>query len=387
MRANALQFENTVKINTVYDCFGNLIHLVFDKNKTVSKQLFKLIELFIRFHKFMTRITVNRGIDNQCLHELNKLVLLANITDVCLDNTGIRDGNYDLFLEDPNCTLKNLSMSRCKIDDAVVKRMAIDLRYPLPASKTLLILNLAANLITDAGANYLAEALRTNRQLVYLNLSDNNITDLGAQEIFDTLKDFSVTDEEMLALRHRKVNYMKERNALVNQIAEELKSTDQTSQDKFTKKKSVKPATITPLTASKKGNEKDLKTGCDKSSIDLDTIWMKKAKILADTRMGQFADPFSAEYVYFKDDETYCFGNNTLAYINVSYTGITYYTVKKIHMVLLTQQTQNRTPKGLVNVTLEGNLIPSKCRELAEIDQMLMFFAYKKMTAIQKPKK
>eukprot|EP00808_Paulinella_micropora_P025009 g58730.t1 len=54
-------------------------------------------------------------------------------------------------------------------------------------NKTLGEINLVANLITDAGAQAVGEALKVNYTLTYLHLSFNAIGDAGAQAIGDGL--------------------------------------------------------------------------------------------------------------------------------------------------------------------------------------------------------
>jgi Ran GTPase-activating protein (RanGAP) involved in mRNA processing and transport len=49
------------------------------------------------------------------------------------------------------------------------------------------MLGLNSNDITDEGARYLAEMLKTNKILTFLRLSHNSISDQGVQLLADTL--------------------------------------------------------------------------------------------------------------------------------------------------------------------------------------------------------
>ncbi|CAF1129205.1 unnamed protein product [Rotaria sordida] len=69
------------------------------------------------------------------------------------------------------------------IDDAGAQYLAEALRN----NKTLTTLNLWGNEIKDAGAQHLADALRNNTTLTTLDLVDNQIGDAGAEHLADAL--------------------------------------------------------------------------------------------------------------------------------------------------------------------------------------------------------
>lgn len=347
--------NNVVKICAVNNNAGHLLQLKFDKNKRVPRQVFKLITLAVPYNQLLTSITVNSGINNGCLYELCKILNNGNITDVCLDNTSISKGCYDMLLKG-NHKLKNLSMARCKIDDDLVKRLSTHLKHPLPASRTLQILNLASNFITDLGAKYLAETLRSNRSLVYLNLAGNVLTDNGAEEILNVLAPFLVTDEELASFRTRNMLYLRKKEYLVMHIYQNLKTVEIDAK-KVSKKKLISK------------NLKDIKSV---SAPDLEQICWDKARSMANARLGVFSEPFSSDDVFTEDDNIYCYGNNRLAYINVSYNNISYQTLKKIAFVLIKQQYLCRKPRGLVNVSIEGNNVPRYCAEIEQIRAILL---------------
>ena len=83
-----------------------------------------------------------------------------------------------------NTTLEGLSLCRNGITDANV----LHLTRALSNSKSKLNrLALTSNEITDEGAHYLAEMLKTNRSLTQLWLGFNKITDRGVQILTDVL--------------------------------------------------------------------------------------------------------------------------------------------------------------------------------------------------------
>lgn len=353
---------DVVNIFTIYDHFGHLAQIKFDRNRNVPKQLLKVIGLTLHFHHHLTCIIINQGLNKPCLHELHRFLTHANnnITDLCLDDTSLGDGGYDVLLQSTS-HLTNLSIARCKLDDEAVKKLALKLMHPMPASQTLLLLNLASNSMTDIGAKFLAFALRTNRRLVYLNVSDNSISDDGVGAICSSLEEFVVSHDEMVQARSKRLNYLRDKHKLAADIFQELKSTD----FKLLKKKGPKPGTTNIATNCPTKKSKDDEEG------NMDAHLLEMAEAMAAQKLGELNEPFITDNVYSKDDIFYCKGNNTLAYLNLNYNNITYPSLKKFVFVLTYQNGIKRLPRGLVHLSIEGNNIPAACPELNQINAIL----------------
>lgn len=366
----SLNSEDTcIHLSAVYDYAENLVQLKMENNTTkIPRIVMKIIGLTIPFQPYLKTILINKGLDQYSLYEVVKFLPTSNITDLCLDGANIKDANYSLILETPNY-IRYLSLARCSITDDVAKTMTELLVYPQPASKTLSILNLSTNRITDLGASYFAECLRSNRQMSYLNLASNMLTDAGAAVILNTLVKFPLTFNELLSSRSRHIKYLKEKNDLVLQIAKDLRVGEMDK--RAMKRKSVKPAPVTPK---KKGLEKEpsLKSLPEaKSLTNMDVVFLEKAAVMAENSLGGFNDPFTQNNTFVQDGIVYCYGNNSLYYINMSYNNLSYVSLKRLLEVLMYQKRMCRIPRGLVNVSVEGNNFPVECSELAMIDRIL----------------
>lgn len=359
--------NRVVKIYAIHDYYDYLVHIKFDNNLHIPRVVMKLLSMIVKFHPYLTGVTINKGCNAPIIYELCKCLPLSNITDVCLDNTFISEANYHILLEDHN-NLRQISLARCRLEDEVIKNIASKLIHPLPASKTLSILNLASNRITDQGCKELGNALRSNRQINYLNLADNAITDVGAELILNSLEKFPMTSDEIIAGKKRHMSYFKEKNELVNRMIVELRDSE------FDKRstKSIRSASMTPQKKSKMEKEPSLKTVSDgKSLANLAAILYEKAVVIAENVLGEYQDPFSLDNTATIDGIVYCLGNNTLCYLNLAYNNVSYFTLKKLLKVVLSQKSLNRTPAGLVNVCIEGNQLPDTCLELKQLDEIL----------------
>lgn len=357
-----------ITVETVNDNLGNLVQLKFLNNVIpIPAKVIKLIGLLVPFHKHLTNITINSGIGADTIYEISKFLPASNITELCLDGAFIAAANYDLLLT--KCHLKYLSISKCKITDAVVKTIVDKLYFNLPASKSLSALNLSTNRVTDVGAKHLAEVLRLNRQLCYLNLADNMITDEGAISILDVLHNFHLTPKELKEYRSRYMRYLKTRNDLIESYIMELNDAEA---KKVVKKKNNKPNN--PVPSRRKSLERDTtsRSSMEKAAAAAQTQYFRdRARFLAVSKLGGFLDPFSATNTEEKDGCVYCYGNNALSYLNLAYNNISHITVKKLYEVLVTQKYLNRKPRGLVNVVIEGNNIPIISAELHGINEII----------------
>lgn len=361
-----------IRITTVYDQADKLVQLKFIKNRNISLAVLKVIGLVVEFQTKLSNVIINKGLSRAGIRELSKWLALTNITDLCLDNLVINDGNYELTLE-KGC-LKSLSLSRSKIDDDILKKMVSRLVYPLPASKTLAILKLSSNRITDEGAKHIAEMLRTNRQLAYLNLSDNTITDDGFIAILDVLQEFPLRDDEILAAKSRYASYIKEKNKIIDELMKDVLAGNfermSLKNAKNLKKNSKSASKTTNLSARKNKTKKSCIIN-DMISHSSAGSWEDKVKTVADNKIGKLTDSFSKENIHHKDGQVFCHGNNILAYINLSYNNISYISVKRLWNLLLNQKIFDRKPRGLVNVPIDGNFLPANCIEMENIYKLL----------------
>ncbi|CAG5037533.1 unnamed protein product [Parnassius apollo] len=362
--------EDIVHIVTVLDNNEDLVQISFEKNKHIPRIVVKIIGLIIKFHPQLNSVIINQGADLYTIYELKKILVISNITDVCLDGCCL--DNYDILLENKS-VLRHLSLCRCKIENDVLQNIATKLTYPNPASKFLSVLNLASNRITDIGAKCLANVLRSNRCLIYLNLSDNRITDDGAIELLGSLQEFCLTPEEILASRARYLSFLKIKNDLIDNTVKELRVGDL---GKAPAKK--KPALSVPTTLKKKakGNEREgfLHSVPETTASIIDSshaILYDKALSIVQTSLGDFTDPFFSNNTCVKDEAMYCIGNNTLSYLNLAFNDLSYIFLKKLLNVLTYQKKVDMKPRGLIYVSIDGNNLPVLCDELKEIETIL----------------
>lgn len=367
--------EEFINILVFYDSSENLVQLKIEKAPHLPRKLIKILELIIPFQPLLSAITINRGLDQYIIHDLSKFLHTTNITEVCFDDTFVKEGNHYILLQKNN-RIQNLSLCRCKINDDVVFKLVSTLVYPQPSSKTLCILNLSSNRITDEGAKHIADMLKRNRKLFFLNIAGNRITDEGASAIFDTLMDFRLNSDEALTMKGSLMEYLKEKTKLTYKILQKLRSSaDADKRDRF--KRSTKSASISvtlppPTTATTKA----------KKSQDLTTIpiaitrqksidpLLLKADLLACNELGEFSDPYFPTFT--KNGYLYCYGNNVVSWLNLSYNNITYISLKKLLKVLEVQRRRpNEQRKGLLRVNIEGNNLPEECKELHDIDYLL----------------
>ncbi|CAG9796177.1 unnamed protein product [Diatraea saccharalis] len=363
-RMPAITYEDILYINAVYNYNNNLVQIKFANTCTIPRLVLKIIGLIIKYHTHLTSIIINKGINEYSMYELGKLLPLSNITDICLDGTYLKNANYQLLFEQQS-SMRQLSLARCSIDDVVLEVIANALIHPSPASKFLSILNLSSNIISDSGIISLANALRTNRALNYLNLSNNMISDRGMTCILDTLVRFPLSLSELVASRSRHIEFMKDKSERIMNLATELRSYD-------IDKRSIKQKSMKTLKKGKVLTERDtsLKNINEIDNSNQEALF-EKATAIVEATLGSFKDPFNKNNTFVKDNITYCFGNNSLYYLNVSYNNWSYLSLKKLLTVLIYQKTINRKPRGLINLSIEGNLIPEHCKELSLIDSLL----------------
>lgn len=353
--------ENVIMIETVYDVNDNLVQLKFLKNNLIPRKVIKIIALTIPYQPHLTSITINSGLSMDTLYEISKILPNSNIIEISLDNTFVSEANYHTLLT--HSKLKHLSLAKCTINDDVVKTIVDQLKDPRSASQKLSALNLSSNRITDIGAKYVADMLRTNRQLCYLNLAGNRITDQGAMNILDQLHEFPLHDQEILESRTRYVTYLKLKRDLMNAFIMELQTVkfDKNPKKRIMRKGKLDAQSLQNLISQKRIQE---------TPAELQII-LEKAEFMAEKKLGLFNEPFSPNNTFSKDGVVRCFGNNTLAYLNIAYNNLSYVSLKKLQEVLTSQKAVSITPRGLVKVVIEGNLLPVACKEYEEIDRLL----------------
>ncbi|XP_072933248.1 uncharacterized protein [Epargyreus clarus] len=246
-------------------------------------------------------------------------------------------------------------IAMCKINDDACKLIALKLCHGAPA-ENLQVLNLSSNHITDIGAKYLGDALRTNRRLRYLNLADNRIGDDGAAHVLNVLMEFPLTHDEVVNKRLRYIKYLKCKQALYLRYLNECatKSFDEISM--YSRKSTPKR---------KKPTRKD-KDSFRYSDEDI----KGKAEMLAAEILGNFIDPFDSTSIRLRNNYYYCLGNMVLSYLNMSYNNLSYLSIKKLQNVLMYQSVAKKpNQSGLVKAVIDGNNLPM-CKELVFINEL-----------------
>uniref|UniRef100_A0A2A4JVH3 Uncharacterized protein n=1 Tax=Heliothis virescens TaxID=7102 RepID=A0A2A4JVH3_HELVI len=200
------------------------------------------------------------------------------------------------------------------------------------------------------------------------------ISDDGAIDILDSLKSFVLTEQELVDSKGRLLQYLKKKNGLINALTKEILKAE--LEKKTVKKKVAKPATTTLLRKNKQ-LEKELSKDQVRRSFEKPIGELRsRAESLADSQLGFFSDPFSAENIYTVGKTAFCYGNNSLRYLNLAYNDLTYASIKVLYEVVATQRNICRVPRGLVNVVIEGNCMPTECEELQKIDDMLSSYLF-----------
>ncbi|XP_059051705.1 leucine-rich repeat-containing protein 71-like [Achroia grisella] len=363
--------ENAILIIAFYDNMKRLTEIVLHKTK-VPRALIQIISYLAPSYEQLTKLSIRScRIDMYTNHELAKMLPLSSITNICLDGSFVPEGNYHILLDAKCVRLRNISLCRCQINDVVCKLIALKLCHPCPAEKSLLLLNLTSNHITDIGAKYLGEALRTNRCLRYLNLSDNHIGDDGAGYILDALQCFSLTYNENINKRKKHIEYLKKRHAVYLKYLNELYANR--SNDEYSQNSKINS------TKKKKGSTTSLKSKCSsrketkKENLPLYLEDSKhRAEMIAGELVGPFRDPFSSGAVNPENGHCYCLGNMVLCYLNLSYNNLSYLSVNKLYNVLQYQSTVKKLNEtGLMKVILDGNYMPVFCDEYNSIVEFL----------------
>ncbi|CAG4966957.1 unnamed protein product [Colias eurytheme] len=349
-----------VLIIAISDSAGHLVELLFHRT-TVPQLLLEVIGFCLPYQPYLNRITIRWGaIDGYSIYEITKHLRQSQITEICLDDSPVAHYNQYLLLE-YQTNLKYLSLERCGLVDRDCIRIAAQLVYPQPASRTLRVLSLASNTITNDGAIALGSMLRSNRQLRFLNLSGNQISDSGAAAIFSSLMEFPMTYDEIVSKRARSIEYLNRQKEVYIKCYKELLNTPvaKSLDDRGSgKKRSVRP---------KRQSTTTLITNSEPLS-PMDNIASKAKKMTFDL-IGPNNETFCARDTIRKDSYLYSIGNLSLSYLNLSYNNLGHESLVKLLRVIRYQESLKcKTAEvGLVRVMVEGNPMPSRSCELEAI--------------------
>ncbi|KAK7508134.1 hypothetical protein BaRGS_00000373 [Batillaria attramentaria] len=127
------------------------------------------------------------------------LPLCPNLKTLLLDANPVAEQNFHELIEASR--LQNLSLRHCAVTDEGARWIGKALGTAKTANARLFTLDLAGNYVTDVGAEFIAEGLRTNRTLLTLSLANNKISDKGAAKLAESLSLFEMTREEIMERR------------------------------------------------------------------------------------------------------------------------------------------------------------------------------------------
>ncbi|XP_045494917.1 uncharacterized protein LOC123693755 isoform X2 [Colias croceus] len=368
-----------VCICAVCDTAGRLIELLFQRT-TIPRLLLKVVTLCIPYQPYLNKISIRLStIDGYTLHEITNCLPQSHITEICLNDSPVLQRNYYLLLE-YQTQLKCLSLDRCELEDDDCAAIAAKLVYPLPASRTLCVLSLVSNSISDGGASALATMLRSNRQLRFLNLSGNHITNTGALAIFHSLMEFSMTYEEIISKRMRNIQYIKLQKEVYTKCYNELINTfhnRKSIDERSTGRKKIMPAPAkaprTALVSSRPSQVDNVALKAEMMTLDL---------------IGAYNDPFCDRDTVHKNEYLYSIGNMSLSYLNLSHNYLEQPSIKKLVEVMRYQSNRAKKPQpGLVRVVIEGNPLPLSSRELDALQDLADAAGANRLGGINKSEK
>ncbi|CAH1988554.1 unnamed protein product [Acanthoscelides obtectus] len=288
----------------------------------------------------------------QLVSKLAERLYDTYITDLSLNGNKIdKHQNFHLLLEQPQ--LKSLSLKYCFIKPEGMKNIADKLTKPL---HSLLILNLASNMLYDDGAEHVARMLRSNRSIMSLNLSDNKITNKGCKAVMLSLTEFELSPDEICFKRKR--NFEKLKNALNSEPNLNEYVPDPPLTAKKSSSKSTFKDTSSGTVPTKKGSTKFK----DKSATDA-------ASQISTSSQNVNFDPDYHPFIndVIEDQQTIlCKGNDVLINLNLSYNNIHKEGAQAIVDTLYHQQQLFAADRGLSRITTEGNNFHNGC--LLEVD-------------------
>lgn len=341
-----------IHVTATYDNMHRLAEITVCRRLNIPRVFMQVVALIVPYFEKLQKITIkNSYVDVYTIHELKKMLPITSITEVHLRDLVLPEGNFAILLEHGS-VLQGLSLSRCLINDEVCKEIAAKLHFSESGESYLITLDLSSNRITDVGAKYIGDALRSNRTLRYLNLSDNHITDDGASYILDTLIEFPLTYNEIMDTRRRYMKYLHTKMEIyLKCLYETFEENNDSTILRTSSKISRKGRSMSSLKYKK---EKDTS-----NASDLEYLLKKKAEILAEGLTGTFQDPFSTINTIEIQEVKYSTGNMALCYLNLSYNNLSFISVKKIQTLLLYQNGKKKHHlPGLIKIVIEGNNLP-----------------------------
>lgn len=282
----------------------------------------------------------------------------SNLTDICLDDTYVPEGNYYVLL-DHTSNLKYLSLNRCKINDNVCKEIALRIDFGGAAEKSLRILDLSTNLITDVGAKYFGDVLRRNRHLLHLNFLGNKISDTGFDYLMKHLHEFPLTYEEILDMRSRNFQYYQRKKEIYDRCVEEIARTQKSESIQLSEKNLSFSNKHSKFKKTQKPAQQRVEVV---SHVDL-------AEKMTKDMLGKRNIPFDDVNCFRKDNYYYSIGNFKLCSLNVAYNNLEFGSLLKILKILKYQclLRKQSAQTGLLRIVLEGNYFPNSCPELEKI--------------------
>ncbi|XP_038214537.1 uncharacterized protein LOC119834273 [Zerene cesonia] len=351
-----------VCICAVCDTAGRLVEMLFQRTN-IPRLLLKVITMCIPYQPYLNKISIRWcTIDGYTLHEITNCLPQSHITEICLNDSPVLQRNYHLLLE-YQTQLKCLSLDRCELEDGDCAAIAAKLVYRLPASRSLCVLSLASNSISDEGATALATMLRSNRQLRYLNLSGNLITNTGALAIFHSLMEFSMTYEEIISKRTRNIQYIRLQKEVYTKCYNELITTFQSRKsidERSTGRKKIMPA---PARAQRTALVSSRPSTADNVAL--------KAEMMTLELIGAYNDPFCDSDTVHKNEYLYSIGNMSLSYLNLSHNYLDHCSIMKLVEVMRYQSNlPKKSQSGLVRFVIEGNPLPLCSRELDALQDL-----------------
>lgn len=143
----------------------------------------------------------NTGLDDETLRMLSSVVSsCTNLRTLILDSNPVKSEAWHLLITESS-SVQNLSLRYCDITDFGAENLGRVLGTSEKQNQKLISLDLTGNKITDKGAEYLANGLRTNRTLLVLGLGGNLIGDAGAAKLAEVISRFQLTHEEIVERR------------------------------------------------------------------------------------------------------------------------------------------------------------------------------------------
>lgn len=342
--------KETIPVESLYDSLDHLVSIrIIDSPVKMPVELTRAFHVCFPCQPHLTELSVfNSKINSVFLCDLGALLPLCNLTEVLLDDNYVKEGNYYCLLDEAS-NLKYLSLKRCRINDVIVSKMIKRLVRGKPAEKKIMMLDLTSNNITDVGAKLFGELFRRNRRITYLNLSGNMITDEGALAILKYLKEFPLTDTEIMDLKQRRLKYYQLRMRTYERLL--IEQIRRRQSERAVARKSMTRGKLSQTTTKP-------------------TSELMIAKL--NELVGAFVDLYDDKHTVIRDGKCYCTGNLHLASLNLAYNNISYMTVKELTNVLHYQSTQKKHgDTGLVRVVIEGNYLPIRCDEYSLISLYL----------------